>query len=214
MPSGNTITAGRALVLLSALACGCGKTASAEETPRGDPRTANAGALTTQPSAPNTPAAAEPALAVGTPAPDVTLTLQDGFGLALLGLKGKVVVLFFCSRAEDPACLATARGFATEYSGLYGTHRIVLVGVTADSAETHRALIKREKLPFDLASDADGKLAHAFALPSHGEQPLTLVVGRDAKIRSVWRASDPRAQAQQILEAARVPVPGETALAE
>lgn len=206
MSTPNTAVTARYLVCSSVLALGCGKIAAAEQTPSAAPSAVR--------SAQAAPAAPETTFAVGTPAPDVTLVLQDGFALSLRGLKGKVVVLFFCARSEEPACLATARGFGAEYRELYGTHRIVLVGVSGDSAETHRAVLKREKLPFDFASDLDGRLARAFGVPAHPERPLTLVVGRDATIRAVWSESEPAVQAPQILAAARVPVPGELAAAE
>ena len=137
----------------------------------------------------------------GSAAPKVTFTLQDGFDLSLALLAGKVVTVSFCAAATDPACVREAEGLGRHREELFDHHAIVL-GVSPEDAAAHKALIARYQLPFDLATDADGHLARAFAVPAGEHDPTTFLIGRDGNIRAVWHGADPEAHARATLAAA------------
>lgn len=150
-----------------------------------------------------TPAAQEPkdtSLAIGAPAPDVALSLQDGFELELAGLRGKLIVVYFCSSDAVPGCVREAHGFRDHWSELHRTDQIVVVGVSPQDSPTQQAFIAEHELPFDLATDSDGSIARAFKLSKQGEfGPAIFVVARNGTIRASWQTADPDAQTRQIL---------------
>ncbi|WP_394846334.1 redoxin domain-containing protein [Pendulispora brunnea] len=192
-----TIWWGASIISLPALlALGCNNRA---DRPAGPPsESAIAPAHSTSESV-QAPAASE--LKAGAPAPDVTLTLQDGFQLPLLSEKGKPVAVYFCSSDENPDCLREAHGLRDHWSALH-KHHVVVVGVSARDASSHRAFIAEHKLPFDLATDADGHIAQAFKVPTRGEySPRTFLIGSDGKLRGVWQTANPEALVQEILAA-------------
>lgn len=150
------------------------------------------------PAAPALP----PALPEGSPAPDVILTLQDGFQLPISAEHGKLVALYFCSPETSPECIREANGLRDHWAELHLRH-VVVIGVSPRDAASHRAFIAEHRLPFDLVSDADGRIAEAFKVPTLGSYgPQTFLVGRDGKLRKAWLTTNPESRAQEILDAA------------
>src|SRR4051812_46572437 len=81
---------------------------------------------------------------VGRRAPDFSLPWanKDGIGpieapYQLAGDRGKVVVVAFYPRDFTTGCTAEMRTFAQQYDSLFGAD-VVLVGISADSVETHK----------------------------------------------------------------------------
>src|ERR1700689_1907081 len=151
----------KAPLLLLALAA-CTPAASAP-----DPAAPSAAALPPAPAPAPTPAPAPapppaPTLApvssadslVGQPAPDFTATAQDGTSVHLAALAGKQVVVYFYPKDETPGCTKEACSFRDAWAPLAKTGA-VLVGVSADSLDSHKAFVAHWKLPFLLITDAD-----------------------------------------------------------
>ena len=135
----------------------------------------------------------------GALAPDVILTLQDGFRLPLLSEAGKFVLVYFCSSETSPECMREASGLRDRWQELHRLH-VVVVGVSVRDAATHRAFITKLKLPFDLASDADGRIAQAFNLPTVGEYGArAFLLGRDRKVVRAWQTASSDAQIEDVL---------------
>ena len=135
----------------------------------------------------------------GTRAPDVTLTLQDGFRLPLLSEKGKFVFVYFCSPEASPECMREASALRDRWQELHRLH-VVVVGVSARDAAAHRAFITELRLPFDLASDADGRIAQAFNVPTFGEYgPRPFLISRDGKVLKAWQTASSEAQIQDVV---------------
>jgi peroxiredoxin Q/BCP len=74
-------------------------------------------------------------------------------------------------------------------------------------AASHKAFIEKEKLPFDLAID-DGSIAKAFGVPVgykgmqlHARQ--TFLIGKDGKVKKIWRDVQPKDHAVEVLQAAQ-----------
>jgi peroxiredoxin Q/BCP len=145
-------------------------------------------------------------LSLGSAAPDVTFTLQDGFRFSLAADRGKFVVVYFCSEAGSPECVHEARGVRARWNDLFKNH-VVVVGVTPEAADAQRGVIAHEKLPFDLASDVDGRLADAFKVRAKAAAfgPLVFLVGRDGTIRRTWQTAEPERHIQEILALAQEP---------
>src|SRR5579863_859549 len=120
--------------VLGAALAGCDR----ESGPGQAPATATVTATTTGSPAASAPSSGGAALAVGSPPPDFTRTTQDGATVHLAALKGKPVVLYFYPKDETPGCTKEACAFRDAWDPLAKTGA-VLVGVSADTTESHRA---------------------------------------------------------------------------
>jgi peroxiredoxin Q/BCP len=145
-------------------------------------------------------------LAEGDPAPDVKMPLQDGKTLQLSSLKGKNVVVYFYPKDETTGCTIEAQNFRDKFEDLKKAD-ITVIGVSMQDAASHKAFIEKEKLPFDLAID-DGSIAKAFGVPVgykgmqlHARQ--TFLIGKDGKVKKIWRDVQPKDHAVEVLQAAQ-----------
>jgi len=101
---------------------------------------------------------------VGERAPDFTLPRADGTPFRLSeAVRRGVVVLYFYPRDETMGCVAEACAFRDEYDVFTGAGAEV-VGVSADSSESHRQFAAHHRLPFVLLTDADGAVRKLYGV--------------------------------------------------
>ncbi len=136
---------------------------------------------------------------VGKAAPDFTATAHDGTLVHVAALKGKAVVVYFYPKDETPGCTREACAFRDSWQAIAATGA-VLVGVSADSVESHKSFAAHHGLPFLLVSDPDGTIGRAYGVPFRGlHQRQTFVIGADGTVRKVYRTVDVSTHAAQIL---------------
>src|SRR5262245_20636357 len=105
------------------------------------------------------------ALRVGDPAPDFELASSTGEMVRLSDYRGKSdVVVFFYPRANSPVCSVEACSFRDSYEAFREAGAEV-IGISSDSADSHRRFADRFHLPFVLLSDADGAVRARFGVP-------------------------------------------------
>jgi thioredoxin-dependent peroxiredoxin len=169
-------------------------------------------AASSPPSSPPAPAAAVASAAaatpapppapddlLGKPAPDFTATAQDGTHVHLAALKGKTVVLYFYPKDETAGCTKEACSFRDAWDGI-AKSGAVLVGVSADTLDSHKSFATHYKLPFLLVSDPDGSVGQRYGVPFQGRHHReTFVIGADGNVRKAYRQVDVGVHAQQIL---------------
>ena len=98
-------------------------------------------------------------------APDLALPKLDGTPLQLSALRGRKVVLFFYPRDDSPVCTVQACAFRDAYAELT-TAGAEVVGVSSDSAESHRRFAANRALPFPIVSDPDGAVRRLYGASS------------------------------------------------
>jgi len=159
---------------------------------------------TPPPSTPPSPASAgapavAPSLAVGALAPDFTATASDGTHIQLAALKGKPVVVYFYPQDETPGCTKEACSFRDAWSSL-SSKGVVLIGISADSDESHRAFAKSHQLPFLLVSDPKGEIAKKFGVPltEGATARQSFVIAADGNLKQIYRKVDVTVHAAQI----------------
>ena len=143
-------------------------------------------------------------LEVGSDAPNVTLTLQNGKTVSLASLKGKQVAVYFYPKDDTAGCTVEAQGIRDEWQA-FEKAGIQVFGVSKQDAASHMAFIEKNKLPFDLVVDSDGSITQAFGVPVTGGEYAarhTFLIGADGKIKQIWRNVTPAEHAKQLLEAA------------
>src|SRR5262245_46882339 len=99
--------------------------------------------------------------AVGQPAPSFTLTNQEGQPTKLEDFRGKWVVLYFYPKDFTSGCTLEAHNFQRDLAK-YEAANAVIVGVSVDTAGSHKDFCAKEGLHFKLLSDPDAKVSTAY----------------------------------------------------
>ncbi len=94
---------------------------------------------------------------------------QNGKPVGLKDLRGKKVVLYFYPKDNTPGCTAEACDLRDNYSQFL-EKGFEVIGVSADSEQSHRNFISKYDLPFRLISDPDKKLLRSYG--AWGEKKL------------------------------------------
>jgi thioredoxin-dependent peroxiredoxin len=139
-------------------------------------------------------------LAIGKPPPDFSAKAHDGADIKLSALKGKPVVLYFYPKDETPGCTKEACAFRDAWKDLE-KKGVVLIGISTDSLDSHRAFATHHELPFHLLSDENGSIAKSFGVPNRagflGRQ--TIVIGADGNVKKIYRDVDVTKHASEVL---------------
>ncbi|HET6669858.1 MAG TPA: peroxiredoxin [Pyrinomonadaceae bacterium] len=116
-------------------------------------------ALMAMPS--NFAGAAGEAPAVGSMAPEFTMTTNEGKQASLKDFRGQWVVLYFYPKDFTSGCTIEAKNFQRDIEK-YKAVNAVILGVSVDTAESHKEFCAKEGLNFKLLSDVDGKVSDAY----------------------------------------------------
>ncbi len=183
-----------ALPLSLALVLACSKDA-----PKGDPATAVASGSPTA-SSTTAPSTANAEVTVGKPPPDFTAKDQEGKVLTLSALKGKPVVVYFYPKDETPGCTIEAKSFRDSWKDLE-KQGVTVIGISTDTADSHKSFAKHHELPFHLVSDESGAIAKTFGVPNRAGflSRQTFVIGADGNVKKIYRDVDPGKHAAEIL---------------
>lgn len=123
--------------------------------------------------------------AVGDPAPLVSGLNQDGKEWKLADAAGKkAVLLYFYPKDETPGCTKQACGLRDSMGDLQKAD-VEVVGVSFDTAESHKNFITKHNLNFTLIADPEGKVADAYGVrvvDKNRARRASFLIGKDGKI--------------------------------
>lgn len=124
----------------------------------------------------------------GATAPDFELATTKGGTVRLSDFRGKkVVVLYFYPKDNTAGCTVESCTFRDAYEDFTAAGAEV-VGVSADSVDSHEGFASRFRLPFVLASDPGGAVARSYGvtrgLISAGR--VTFVIDREGVVRDAF----------------------------
>jgi thioredoxin-dependent peroxiredoxin len=131
----------------------------------------------------------------GSKAPDFTLQSDAGEKIKLSALRGSPVVLYFYPKDDTPGCTKEACAFRDQKPALTKLGAKVL-GVSADTVESHGKFRDKFQLNFPLLADIDHKVAEKYGAwreknmygkKSMGIQRSTFLIDADGKIAKVWK---------------------------
>jgi peroxiredoxin Q/BCP len=141
--------------------------------------------------------------AVGTAAPDFTLTSNEGKLTSLKKYRGKWVVLYFYPKDFTSGCTLEAHNFERDLSK-YKKMGAVILGVSVDTAESHKNFCAKEGLSFKLLSDPDAKVSTEYgSLMEYNGAKLsarnTFIIDPKGKIVKVFTGVKPSGHSEEVL---------------
>ncbi len=143
--------------------------------------------------------------AVGSAAPAFSLTSNEGKATSLADFRGKWVVLYFYPKDFTSGCTLEAHNFQQDLKK-YEMAGAVILGVSVDSAESHKEFCAKEGLSFKLLSDPDGKVSASYgSLTNLGVTKIsdrhTFLIDPEGKIAKVFLTVKPATHSEEVLVA-------------
>jgi len=149
------------------------------------------------------------ALAIGDQAPAFKLKNQDGKTISLSELKGKPLVLYFYPKDDTSGCTKEACNFRDEFPK-FGKMKAEIIGVSADSIESHKKFAKKYNLPFNLLSDESKDVLEKYGVwqekSMYGRKYMgivrtTFIIDSSGKIRKIFPKVKVENHNQEVMEA-------------
>jgi peroxiredoxin Q/BCP len=148
--------------------------------------------------------AADVDLQPGVKAPAFTLPSQDGTPVSLSDYRGKWVVLYFYPKDKSSGCTIQAHEYQNDLPKFEAHHAVVL-GVSLDTAESHKSFCTQDGLTFKLLADPDRQAATAYGVPLMTFKDMkfderdTFLISPKGTIAQVWRKVDPQKDSTIVL---------------
>ena len=102
-------------------------------------------------------------LTAGTPAPDFTLTDDQGNSQTLSSLRGSKVLVYFYPKAMTPGCTVQACGLRDSQAEL-NRRGVVVFGISPDKPASLAKFVARDNLNFRLLADPDHAVAEQWGV--------------------------------------------------
>ncbi len=141
--------------------------------------------------------------AVGQSAPQFSLPSQEGKPVSLDAYRGKWVVLYFYPKDMTSGCTMEAHKFQEDLPK-YENENAVILGVSVDSASSHKTFCTKEGLSFKLLSDEQkttvakyGSLGNYMGMKIAKRN--TFLIDPQGKIARVWTGVDPSSHSAEVL---------------
>jgi len=126
-------------------------------------------------------------LAVGTDAPDFTLSDEQGNRVSLSKLRGHNVVLVFYPADQTPTCTAQLCEFRDRWD-IAKDKNILVYGMNPRNAQSHAKFKEKQKYPFPLLVDEGQKVGELYGARGLIVAKRTVyLIGPDGKIRYAKR---------------------------
>jgi len=142
--------------------------------------------------------------ATGTAAPDFSLKTSDGSQVSLKDFKGKWVVLYFYPKDMTSGCTMEAKNFQRDLAK-YDQTGAVILGVSVDSAQSHKDFCTKEGLTFKLLADPEGKVAGQYGSTMDYKGTTmaarnTFLINPKGEIAKVYMGVKPADHSDQVLK--------------
>ena len=143
----------------------------------------------------------------GDPAPPFEGTDQDGRTIRLADFAGRPLALYFYPKDDTPGCTKQACNLRDNTEPLADAG-VAVVGVSADTTESHERFAEKYDLPFPLLADPDHEILEAYGAwgeknlygkKSMGIKRTTFLIGPDGVVRHVFKRPKTAQHAEEIL---------------
>ena len=138
-------------------------------------------------------------------APEFSLTTGDGSQVSLKDYRGKWVVLYFYPKDFTSGCTLEAKNFQRDLAK-YDQTGAVILGVSVDSAQSHKDFCAKEGLNFKLLADPDAKVsAHYGSTMEYKGAKMaarnTFIINPKGEIAKVFTGVKPTEHSDEVLKA-------------
>ncbi len=146
---------------------------------------------------------ASDAPAAGSVAPEFTLASQEGKPVSLKDYRGSWVVLYFYPRDFTSGCTIEAHNFQRDQAQ-YQQKGTIVLGVSVDSADSHKQFCTKEGLHFKLLADTDHRVSSEYgSLTNLGVVKFaarhTFIINPEGKIAKVYTDVTPNKHSEEVL---------------
>jgi len=147
-------------------------------------------------------------LKIGLKAPDFKLKDQENNIHSLSNYKGNWVVLYFYPKDNTPGCTKEACSFRDNLEELK-KEGVIVLGVSADSVNSHQKFAEKYKLNFPILSDENKEIIKKYKAwgkkkfmgkTYEGILRITYLINRQGKIFKVYPKVSPENHALEILK--------------
>jgi peroxiredoxin Q/BCP len=146
-------------------------------------------------------------LTEGMPAPPFEGVDQNGNTIRLQDLRGRKVILYFYPKDDTPGCTKEACNLRDNYAALQEAG-YTIIGVSADTIESHKKFAEKYNLPFSLLADPEKKIISAYQAwgkkklygkEYEGTLRITYIIDENGIISRIIKNVKPEQHASQIL---------------
>ncbi len=146
---------------------------------------------------------------VGQPAPEFTLSDQNGQPVSLAQVRGQPVVLYFYPKDDTPGCTKEACAFR-DARATYEKAGARVIGVSPDDVKSHRKFADKYELSFTLLADPDRSVCQNYGVwqeknlygrKSMGVVRTTYVIDGAGTVRHVFAKVKVDGHSEKVLEA-------------
>lgn len=139
---------------------------------------------------------------------DFTLLNTDGESWTLSDHLDKNIILYFYPKDSTPGCTTQACTYR-DYNKQFEKYNAIVVGVSADSVESHQRFTAKQNLPFTLLSDPEMTLIkyfgafgskNVFGKKVEGILRSSFIINTDGVIVKVFEKASPKKNAQEIVD--------------
>lgn len=143
--------------------------------------------------------------AAGTAAPSFKLTTNEGKVASLSDFKGKWVVLYFYPKDFTSGCTIEAHNFQRDLAK-YKKAKAVILGVSVDTADSHKSFCAKEGLSFKLLADVGGTVSTEYGSTMEYNGATysarnTFIIDPRGKIAKVFIQVNPSLHSEEVLAA-------------
>jgi thioredoxin-dependent peroxiredoxin len=149
---------------------------------------------------------------LGQLAPDFTLEDETGKMRSLSDYRGSFVILYFYPKDMTAGCTLEAQEFRDhEYE--IGDLDAVVIGISADTVESHKDFCDNQNLNFTLLSDRDAEVCKKydvwrqksmFGAKVDGIERTTFLIDKEGKLVKIYSRVKPLGHALIVLEDIRL----------
>ena len=148
-------------------------------------------------------------LIVNKKVPDFSLPATGEQTISLSDYQGRYVVVYFYPKDSTPGCTTEGQDFRDRINAFRRNNTAVL-GISRDSVKSHENFKTKQKLPFELLSDADETVCSLFDVireknmygrKVRGIERSTFLIDDLGVLRREWRKVKVKDHVDAVLEA-------------
>ena len=129
---------------------------------------------------------------IGSTIPEFSLPDQNGDLFSINSVLGKKkLVIYFYPKDDSPGCTKEACSFRDQFE-VFTEADAVIIGISGQSVESHKAFAEKYRLSFTLLSDEGNKIRKLFGVPTNLfgliQGRVTYVADRSGKVVYIFNS--------------------------